>query len=486
MSGPSLTAAINALNRANKVLRSKTGSSSTHGAPEDLRKGVRNGVSLQVKASSKFDKRTKLAQQHEPLAHQVGLAERRPSTDALDNILSPDEIHGLASTVPNYRPLLMRATQRILRGERHQDELPEGSDGATLEMAAYHLALHCLSPEGDAKSQRDRLTALLTPIEPHQHDPQTLFSVFQNAVDPDDEEQETLVNLLIQLKGGGARIEDPRKAAKDLCRPGSDGSEAVIDDSDQLMAWLRQVLNLTALTTLNRSHRRETVLNDLADFRASSRGGIVAKLLAQRGPAGPSVAPPQLADREAAEDHDPDFLDRLSDLLNKFSFEQLQAALNDNKRRSGEKLPQNPSQAEAPAVRDPELGATLKELGDLHVASTLVMFVKNTLDFFRRTGRGTLDGTVLLRELLVCLQAQPQEAGHYQHLLGSAGVTALEAQIVLLTSLKNVVQNLPAKCFASNEARLKALGAVQAALDPLVNAEEEPAAEAPETAAEAR
>lgn len=486
MSGPPLSAAINALNRANKVLRGRAGVSPHTGAPEELPRGERNGVSWQLKSggASKLDRRAKQAQQHEQVGQQVALTERRPSTDALDNILSPDELHQLASTIPNYRPLLMRVTQRILRGERHHEELPAGNDGAKLEMAAYSLALHCLSPEGDAKTQKARLTALLTPLKLATHDPQALAAVFQRAVDPDGEQQEEIAGLLIELKSAGALIGDPKSTALDLCRPGKDGADAIIDDPDALMAWLHGVLKLPTIG--DRAHRHETVRNDLLNFRASSRGGIVAKLLEQQSKTGATSAPVPGSEPSVVEEHDPDFLDRLSGLLTTYSFAELQAALNDNKRRAGEKLPQTSAEADAPAVRDAELGATLKELGDLHVASTLVMFVKGTLDFLRRTGCGALDGTQLMRELLVCLQAQPPEARHYQKLLDSLGVKDLVACIVLLTNLKNVVQNLPTRCFASNEARVKAVSAIQAALDPHVNAEEDPAAVAPDVPAEAR
>lgn len=479
MPGLSLPAAIQTLNRANKVLRDKHGLPSSHEAPGERPEGTRNGVTLRVKPprTSKLDQRSQRAQQHEVAGQQLALSERRASTDALDNILSPDEIHQLAATVPNFRSQLSRAAQRILRGESFREDLPAGADGATLEMAAYHLALQCLQPDGDAKSQRDRMTALLTPSRLVTHDPRALAKLFQDAVNPDAEEQEDLINLLIELKGGGADIGDPRETARKLCTPSRDQAEATIDDSDALMAWLRAVLNLP--TIQDRQGRHEAVRNELANFRTTPRGSIVAKLLEQARRVGAAVAPGLPAESEAAEDHDPDFLDRLSGLLDKLSFEQLQMGLNENKRRAGEKLPQTLTESEAPAARDAELGATLKELGDLHVASTLVMFVKNTLDFFRRTGRGALDGTRLMRGLMDCLQAQPPEARHYLHLLESVGVKDLESRIVLLTNLKNVVQNLPSKCFASNEARVKALGAIQAALDPFVNAEEDPAAPAP-------
>lgn len=489
MSGPSLTTAINALNRANKVLRGKAGPSSPHGAPDELPTGVRKGMGLTVKPSKSSRHEHRRHETQETIGHQLALAERRPSTDAQDNILSPDEIQQLISTVsrtPNARAMVTRMAKQILRGEPFQEELPGGADRATMELAAYHLALQCL--EGDPKAQKNRLTALLTPTRVLTPDPHSLAKVFQDAIDPDGEEQEALIELLIELKAAGADIKDPRKAAKDLCTPGRDESEATVDDTDKLMEWLRQVLGLKPLVNLDPRRLREEVRNNLADFRASPDGAIAAKLLPQLSAQRSGVVPPQPADSEPIEDHDPDFLDRLSGLLNQFSFEQLQSELNHYKRRSGEKLPQKTSaEAEAPAVRDPALGATLKELGDLHVASTLVMSLKNyTLDFFRRTQHVALDGTVLLRALLTCLQAQPADARHYEHLLESVGVTELESKIVLLTSLKNVVQNLPAKCFASNEARIKALGAVQAALDPYVNAEEDPAPVVPAETAEAR
>lgn len=486
MSGLPLPSAIGALNRANKVLRSKAPLSRNSGAQEELPRGERDGVSWQIKpgGASRLDRRAKHAQQHEVAGQQLDVTERRPSTDAVDSILSPDELHQLAATIPNYRPLLMGVTRRILRGERHHEELPEGTDGAKLELAAYALALHCLNPEGDAKAQQGRMTALLTPIKPATHDPQALATLFQRAVDPDAEEQEELINLLIELKSAGARIEDPRSTAARLCKPGRDESDAIIDDTDALMAWLRGVLNLPTIS--DRAYRRETVLNDLANFRASSRGAIVAKLAEQQAKSGVTATPAQGSEPSASQDHDPDFLDRLSGLLSNYSFAELQSALNNDKRRAGDKLPQNLVGAEAPAVRDAQLGATLKELGDLHVASTLVMFVKNTLDFFRRTGRGALDGTRLMQELLGCLQAQPPEARHYQQLLDSLGVKELVPQIVLLTNLKNVVQNLPTRCFANNEARVKAVGAIQAALDPHVNAEDDSAAPLTTNEAEAR
>lgn len=487
MPGLSIPAAIQTLNRANKLLRDKHGLPASHEAPGERAQGTRDGVTLQVKArnTSKLSQRTQRAPQHEVAGQQLALSERRASTDALDNILSPDEIHQLAATVPNYRSLLSRATQRILRGESFRDDLPSGADGAKLEMAAYHLALQCLQPDGDTKSQRDRMTALLTPTRVLTRDPQALAKVFQDAVNPDAEEQEDLINLLIELKGGGAQIDDPHETARKLCTPSRDQAQATIDDTDALMAWLRAVLNLPAIR--DRQGRHDEVRNELANFRTTPRGSIVAKLLEQPGRVGTVGAPVLPAESEAAEDHDPDFLDRLSGLLDKLSFEQLQMGLNENKRRTSEKLPQSPAESEAPAVRDAALGATLKELGDLHVASTLVMFVKNTMDFFKRTGRGALDGTRLMRELLACLQAQPPEPRHYLHLLESLGVKELVPQIVLLTNLKNVVQGLPAKCFASNEARVKALAALQAALDPCVNAEEDSAApDLPVATAEAR
>ena len=480
--------AINTFNKVTRVLRDKSAPLPQHGRSEELPTGKRDGVSWHVKApgSGKFDKRSRQADQHAWTGqHVVDLAERRASTDALDNILSPDEIHQLASTVTNYRPLLMRVTRRILSGESHQADLPPGTDGAKLEMAAYHLALQCLSDQGDDKAQQASRTALLTPLKLVTRDPQTLAKVFQHAIAPDAEDQEELINLLIELKGAGAQIDSPQEAAESLLRPGRDGQAAIIDDTDALMAWLSGVLRLPAIK--DRAHRYDTVRNALADLRATSRGAIVAKLLEQQAKAGAAAAPGPVSETSGAEDHDPDFLDRLTGLLGQFSFEQLQLALNANKRRAGEKLPQTFAEAEGPAVRNAELGDTLKELGDLHIASTLVMFVKNTLDFFRRTGRGALDGTALLRELLVCLQAPPAEAPrHYQKLLDSLGVTELVPRIVLLTNLKNVVQGLPSKCFANNEARVKAVGAIQTTMDPLVNAEEDSSEAETVDAAEAR